>query len=287
MLRRISTTGKAKRDRSAVSDALLPVGASLLVPLFALGALNLPVGVIERIAAPVLGQLTAAVRLPVPPAEPQGSQSMRGRTPIGGSADGADPDAVHRGASAVPQIVAIAVRGAEFDVGGQPSEALPLPGPAGVEVVDSGSEASAPLSSSEPTGPVSFPDLPGSPTDSNPGLGAPSAEDDARVVGDMPDTAPSEASTGGADGAPGDDAEQPDETIDPTSPGNSENAPGQDPAGPGNSENAPGQDPAGPGDSENSPGHDPAGPGNSENAPGHDPAGPGNSENAPGKFKRS
>jgi len=100
VLRRISTTRKTSKDRSAFSDALLPVGASLLVPLFAVVALELPVGAIERIAAPVLGQLTVAARLPVSPAEPQGSHSMRGRTPVGGTPGEADPDAVALGTAA-------------------------------------------------------------------------------------------------------------------------------------------------------------------------------------------
>ncbi|WP_162909215.1 DUF5667 domain-containing protein [Aggregatilinea lenta] len=68
-------------------------------------------------------------------------------------------------------------------------------------------------------------------------------------------------------------------------PGNSENAPGQQDNGPGNSENAPGQQDDGPGNSENAPGQQVDGPGNSENAPGQQDDGPGNSENAPGHTK--
>src|ERR671919_2761637 len=77
--------GKVSAMRSAIAlrDAVLWAGASLLVPAFVVLALELPGAAIERIAAPMLGQLSAAVRLPAPSADPPGS--LGGRSPVGGS----------------------------------------------------------------------------------------------------------------------------------------------------------------------------------------------------------
>ncbi len=180
MLRRIWTT-RTSEDRSAFSDALLPVGASLLVPLFAAVALKLPPGAIERIAAPLLGGgVTAAAGLPVTPAEPQGSHSMRGRTPVGGTGSESGSDAVVRGVvTDVPgiQIVAVVASAGEPEVV-EPSETPSSPGDPVLEVVDPPAGPSSPVPSNEPVVTASAPEPFGSPTDSNPGPAAPSAEDD-------------------------------------------------------------------------------------------------------------
>src|ERR687892_1572459 len=82
-----SVLGKVSAMRSAIAlrDVVLWAGASLLVPAFVVLALELPGAAIERIAAPMLGQLSAAVRLPAPSADPPGPQSLGGRSPVGGS----------------------------------------------------------------------------------------------------------------------------------------------------------------------------------------------------------
>src|SRR5262245_35544322 len=80
MLRRFTSGRTTPRDASVVSDAVVPLTASLLVPVLVIVVLELPAGAIDRIASPVLGHLRSAARVPLPPADPQGPHGLRGRS---------------------------------------------------------------------------------------------------------------------------------------------------------------------------------------------------------------
>ena len=71
MLGRISNARQRAAQCSALSDAVAPVGASLLVPLLVVFALEVPADAIDRIASPFVGHGRTA-RLPVRPPDSQG-----------------------------------------------------------------------------------------------------------------------------------------------------------------------------------------------------------------------
>ena len=82
MLRRIFRNPDG-RVGSSLSGAILPGCASLVVPLLAVTALELPAAAIDRIASPVLGHSVDATSLFRPPA----SSSASGSVSAPGAAD--------------------------------------------------------------------------------------------------------------------------------------------------------------------------------------------------------
>ncbi|MEX0849966.1 MAG: hypothetical protein WD015_00545, partial [Gaiellaceae bacterium] len=239
-MRRIITSWSRTGSTFATRDALLSVGASLLVPVFVALALELPVSAIDRIAAPLLGQLSTAVRLPAPPADAQGSQSLRGRSPVSGSAG---PDAAADGHSPPETPIGGQRRAEEGGVQDSgPLVAGSLPEPAVLEtladepVVSDPSSGDAGVHDSAPaTDPPSATDgqSDGGGTDGTSSQGVTFGEDaDAPAGKGVDEPAP----TGGDSGASGEGAGAGDG-------GGSEsgNPPGQSGDAPGNSGNAPGQ----------------------------------------------
>src|SRR5688572_29181197 len=77
MLRRMSNSSDG-RVRSSLSGAILPGCASLVVPLLAMTALELPASAIDRIAAPMLGRAGNGASLFRPPAATTASGSSYG-----------------------------------------------------------------------------------------------------------------------------------------------------------------------------------------------------------------
>ncbi len=160
-MRRFLKTWDLKRAAASFPNAVLPVGASLLVPVFAALALGLPAGAIERIAAPVLGPSGAVARLLTPPADPQGSQSMRGRSPVSGSRGPTAPGDKDGRVSPDLELVTGALNGDDLGSvgdGSGPILAPALPPPVAPEEPGSDPDPSAPASSDPPSS------APGSPS---------------------------------------------------------------------------------------------------------------------------
>ena len=79
---------------SSLSSAILPGCASLVVPLLAVTALELPAAAIDRMAAPLLGRAGGGASLLAPPAASSASGSSNGASgPYGayGAAAGVTP----------------------------------------------------------------------------------------------------------------------------------------------------------------------------------------------------
>ena len=67
MLGRISNARQRAAQCSALSDAVAPVGASLLVPLLVVFALEVPADAIDRIVSPFVGMAVRRDSRCVPP----------------------------------------------------------------------------------------------------------------------------------------------------------------------------------------------------------------------------
>jgi hypothetical protein len=172
-------------------DALLWAGASLFVPAIVVLALELPGTAIERIAAPMLGQLSTAVRLPAPSADPQGSQSLGGRPPVSGSRGFASETSKATGAD----VVAGTVEPSSFD----PLLDDPFPESPVLEPVENPASPEAPG---------------GEPGPADPAPPTPPAGDAPRDPGGP--TEPSSGPTGGDVDQPGGDGFAPFPTDDET-----------------------------------------------------------------------
>ncbi|MEX2614079.1 MAG: hypothetical protein WD380_10920, partial [Gaiellaceae bacterium] len=266
-MRRIFTNWSGATSTFATRDALLSVGASLLVPVFVALALELPASAINRIAAPLLGQLSTAVRLPAPPADAQGSQSLRGRSPVSGSAG---PDAAADGYSPP-----------ETPIGGQRAE-------------EGGVQGSGPLVAGSLPEPAVLETLADEPVVSDPSSGDAGVHDSAPAT-DPPSATDGQSDGGGTDGTSsqgvtfGEDADAPaGKGVDEPAPTGGDSGASGEGAGAGDgggseSGNPPGQSGDAPGNSGNAPGQSGDAPGNSGNAPGQSGDAPGNSGNAPGQ----
>ena len=319
MLGRISNARQRAAQCSALSDAVAPVGASLLVPLLVVFALEVPADAIDRIASPFVGHGRTA-RLPLRPPDSQG-MTGGGWSLVAGAID--------RGSSGQLQSYRIGLSRLQDG----PADAHDGPGtPAGsyrpsgasarrVLVVDEiSAEADEPGTTAPPARdqPAEAPDGPGV-------GGAPSPPPQAGEAASTPAEAPAppEAGRGVPNGAEGTHGGEPSATAGNGTPaggegsaappplGRSDGPPSSAPATDGSTEDATipagssggpvgvptatdGADvsiedgTAGPDSSEHASGAAPSAeglpsddPGASE-PPGHDPGGPGNSENAPG-----
>ena len=107
---------------SSLSSAILPGCASLVVPLLAVTALELPAAAIDRIAAPLLGRSGVGASLFAPPAATSANGSWNGASgPYGpyGATDGVDAFR-----SAVRRLSRFRVRGCVRDPAGSAAGSL-------------------------------------------------------------------------------------------------------------------------------------------------------------------
>jgi hypothetical protein len=317
MLRPWSSARPARTDTSAFSDAVVPITASLLVPVLVVVVLELPAGAIDKIASPVLGHLRSVARIPLPPADAQGSNSLRGRPAVAGPPGSVLP------ASRPP----LRLDAEEQQDGGPVSAGEGEPGP--TSGADAPGAGGLPSSQGTPPGaprpepqPPAAPggtreDRPGPTPPVGPGDAPPFSPGSAGGGDDAPQPPVGGAAPGvdagdgltpvgddGGTGGSGDEEAAAEEQGTQPGSGSGPGATGSDDEGqPGGGDQGGNDNPTesddqpsgtdddaheGADDELDDEGDEPNddeadGPGNSDSAPGHDPEGPGNSGDAPGQ----